>query len=143
MAFLKKPTIWVLLIVAALVASGASLFSYLRFHSWITADIHSLESYPTLLIRSGERVPHPQLSDQIAAIDEALIGDIIFDRIVVDMSRSEIRFSLLGDTAYAKVVLKTAVPKEEERVRRAKFLTTVSRENGRWRVKSKENINVE
>ena len=143
MAFLKKPTIWAVLIVAALAVSGWSLASYYRFHAWITADIHSLENYPTLLIRSGERVLHPQSSPEITTIDEALIADIIADRIVVDMSRSEIRLSLLGDTAYVKVVLKTAVPKEEEKVRWAKFLTTVSREDGRWRVKSKENINVE
>ncbi len=108
---------------------------YMQFNDWLYSDAKKLGPYPTVLIRDGkpleDAVDGP---DREASINRALIESNSKERLVVHLSRSEIRYSALHQRAYVKVFLETSLPGEPDRVQRIKFLNILGRRDDTWYV---------
>lgn len=134
-----------ILIGLCLAVLGTMVYRYMAFNTWMYSDAKALQPYPVVLIRDSRPVdagrdPNAAPSggattnDTERSIDRALIESNTKERLVVHLSRSDIRFSALGGHAYVKVFLETSLPGEPDRVQRIKFLNVLTRENGDWRV---------
>jgi len=122
-----------------------SLYYHFSLNFWIHDVNPELEHYSHKLISNGTFVRVPEKKNkQIARIDRILVNEMTKDRIVINLSRSEIRFSPLGRKCYAKVYLETAVPDniDEKRVR-VKFLAIFKRRDGQWRLVTASNLLVQ
>jgi len=110
------------------------LYRYMAFNTWLYRDARTLQPYPTVLIREGKPVSNSDGDSTADAVDEALVEANTRERLVVHLSRSDIRYGPFHRRAYVKLFLETALPGEPERVQRIKFLAVLKRSDGRWTV---------
>ena len=111
------------------------LYRYMAFNLWLYSDARNLKPYPHELIRNGEVVAQDtDLSEGERAIEKAIVQSNTGQRLVVHLSRSDIRYGFLHRRAFVKVFLETSLPGEPDRVQRIKFLNVLERENGTWSV---------
>lgn len=133
-----KPKFWVwLAILFAVIVIGFGIFwgyFFISLNIWISQTEPELEEYPTKLISERKIVRSiSSKNTDVSAIEQVLIEEISKDRIVMNLSRSEIRFSPFRKKAYVKVYLETAVPEKntEKRVK-VKLLETLHRRGNKW-----------
>jgi len=124
------------LIGACAVVLAIWLISNFRFDAWLYGDAGRLGPYPTVLIQNGVPVQEALRGDVAeAAINQALVDSNTKQRLVVHLSRSEIRYSLFRRRAYVKIYLETSLPGDSDRVERSiKFLNVLTREDDTWSV---------
>lgn len=134
----RKPKFWVwLAILFAVIVIGFGIFwgyFFISLNIWISQTEPELEEYPTKLISERKIVRSiSSKNTDVSAIEQVLIEEISKDRIVMNLSRSEIRFSPFRKKAYVKVYLETAVPEKntEKRVK-VKLLETLHRRGNKW-----------
>ncbi len=124
---------------------GFFIFRYVSFNLWITADVGKLHTYDCVLVENGKHVfldrPDPQPSND--AIDRILVETHGRDRIVIHMSRSEIRFNLTRRRAFTKVFLQTAIPDDRSRSTRINFLAILQCKGSTWRSLATQDITIE
>jgi hypothetical protein len=121
------------------------IYAYISLNLWISADANRLESYPRVLVRNkqvvGEYKGH---SEDIRNLEQALIRSNTADnRIVLCLSRSDIKFNLLGTKAYVKLFLQTALPADPTQTSKVKLLNILAKRNGRWVVTGTQNLSIE
>lgn len=103
-----------------------------RLNSWIATDEGRLHPYSIILVdEGGAVVPLPE-----PPLDVVLLEHTARHRHVLELTRSEYRFSRLGREAWVKIHLVTGSP-EDERIRaRIKLLKKLQRKGGNWSVTS-------
>ncbi|MCX7765251.1 MAG: hypothetical protein N2246_00885 [Candidatus Sumerlaeia bacterium] len=119
------------------------IYHVVTLNLWIHQTPAELEAYPFQLIVERQRAGQSEQSQNstIADIEEVLVQQLTQDRIVINLSRSEIKFGLLGRKAYVKVYMETAVPeKPEEKRVRVKLLEVLRFHRGRWQLVSTYNL---
>lgn len=125
----------IFLIAFCLAVFAFMLYRYMSFNMWLYSDAKSLQPYSVVLIRNGKTVkPDPAAGTPADAIDQALIASNTRERLVVHLSRSDIRYGPFRRRAYVKVLLETSLPGEPQRVQRIKFLNVLTRKDHTWRV---------
>ncbi len=121
------------------------IYSYVTLNLWISADAHQLESYPRVLVKNRQIVYHDKKHDEnIRNLEQVLIQSNMSDnRIVLLLSRSDIKFNLLGTKAYAKLFLQTALPTDPTQTSKIKLLNILIKREGRWVVDRVQNLSIE
>ncbi len=121
------------------------IYSYVTMNLWISADAHQLESYPHLLVKDKQIVHEYQNhDDDIRNLEQVLIQSNTSDnRIVLLLSRSDIKFNLLRTKAYVKLFLQTSLPTDPTQTSKIKLLNILIKRNGRWVVDRVQNLSIE
>lgn len=141
----RKRKIIYLIVGAILLISAVIAYRFIQFNLWISSDAGLLQPYPRVLVKdeevvAGQETPETQKAERI---DNALVKALARDRIVLNLSRSEIRYNPLGSRAYVKIFLKTALPKDRSRNTSIKFLATLQRTNGDWKLEATQDLSIE
>ena len=135
------------LIPFALLLGGAAflIYNYLSLNLWIGDDAGQLQPYPRVLIRDEQPLyrNHPVPDAQTRLIEEALVEANARDRIVLNLSRSEIQFNLFHTKAYVKVYLRTAIPRDRQKTTGIKTLNILVKKDDSWRVQTTQDISIE
>ena len=142
----RHPKIYIFIGIAVVALPLVSfIYSYVTLNLWISADAHKLESYPHILVKDGQVVPHVQEHDEsIRNLEQALIQyNTSENRIVVILSRSNIKFNLLRTKAYVKLFLQTALPTDSTQTSKIKLLNILVRRDGQWVVDRLQNLSIE
>ncbi len=109
------------------------IYRYMSFNSWMYKDARLLQPYPHVLIENGNsHYPTRTASETVQEIEKTLVKANTTNRLVVHLSRSDIRFSPFRRWAYVKVFMETALPGEPDRVQRIKFLNELKRTDEGW-----------
>jgi len=132
----------ILLALIGLGLTGAYLYSLFSLNFWINRDIESLSAYPWVLIKEKERTKGEK-ETEAEKIESELIAAHGAGRLVVELSRSDIRYNYLKSRAYVKVFLKTALPEDPAKNTQIKCLTILKRNNGVWKVESIQDLSLE
>lgn len=111
-----------------LTCSAIGLWRFVAFNLWAEEDAARLEPYPVVLVETAD--------EQLSGIDRAVIEYNSYGRLVVHLSRGEVRYSLTRRRAWVKVYLETRHPADAEAVQRIKLLNTLDLRDGQWRVTS-------
>jgi hypothetical protein len=120
------------------------LYGYVSFNIWLSEDSGALESYPTVLVRKGAVLREDDPWDKnVQMIDRAIIQRNSMGRLVVLLSRSEIRYNVFRTRAYVKIFLETSLPNDVQRTAKVKALNVLAREKGEWHVKAIQDIAIE
>ena len=121
------------------------IYSYVTLNLWISADAHQLESYPHVLVKNKQIVYHDQkYNENIRNLEQVLIQSNTSDnRIVLLLSRSDIKFNLLGTKAYVKLFLETALPTDPTQTSKIKLLNILIERDDRWTVDRVQNLSIE
>ncbi|MBN1900526.1 hypothetical protein JW926_04285 [Candidatus Sumerlaeota bacterium] len=141
----KKKALLILFLSLIVLVSAFIAYRFIAFNLWITSDAGVLQPYPRVLILN-EIMNHDNeliLDKNIAGIEEAIINANSQDRIVLNLSRSDIRFNLLRTKSYVKVFLQTAIPNDRSKTTCIKFLNILTRRNDGWKVRSTQDISIE
>ncbi len=122
--------------LAGILAVTGSLgtWRFVAFNLWVEEDASSLRPYPAVLVH-GPRDP-PSTPGSLDELDREIIAHNGYGRLVVHMSRGEVRHSLTGRRAWVKVYLETRHPTDSSAVQRIKLLNTLDRRDGHWHVTS-------
>ena len=131
---------------AALLAAGAFwAYSYFSLSLWIDDDAGILQPYPRALIVDEQplRQKDPAPDEPTRQIEEALVNSNAKDRIVLNLSRSEIRYNYSKKKAYVKVYLRTAFPSDRTKTASIKILNTLIRNKDSWKVLTTQDISIE
>jgi hypothetical protein len=121
-----------------------SAYGYISFNMWLSADSKVLESYPTILVKKGSVTAEDDPWDKnIRMIDKAIIQRNSMGRLVVLLSRSEVRYNFFRTRAYVKIFLETALPNDPNRTAKVKALNVLVREQGKWHVRTIQDIAIE
>jgi len=140
---------WVRLLIfpfAILLGISAFLvYNYLNFNLWVGEDAGQLQPYPRVLIEDEQslHLKNPASDQTVQLIEDAIIMANAKDRIVLNLSRSDIRFGLFGNKAYVKVFLRTAIPKDRARATSIKTLNILVKRKDKWRVQTTQDISIE
>jgi len=140
---------WVRILIfpfAILLGIAAFLvYNYLNFNLWVGEDAGQLQPYPRVLIENEQplHLKNPASDRTVRMIEDAIVMANAKDRIVLNLSRSDIRFSLFGNKAYVKVFLRTAIPKDRARATSIKTLNILVKWKDRWRVQTTQDISIE
>jgi len=140
---------WVRLLIfpfATLLGISAFLvYNYLNFNLWVGEDAGQLQPYPRVLIEDEQslHLKNPASDQTVQLIEDAIIMANAKDRIVLNLSRSDIRFGLFGNKAYVKVFLRTAIPKDRARATSIKTLNILVKRKDKWRVQTTQDISIE
>lgn len=128
-------------IIMALCA-GWWLYCYININLWIHTNPPELQAFPRKLITERQTNPlEEELDPHISAIESVLIREVTRDRIVLNLSRSDVVFTPFHRKAYVKVYLETAVPeKNNDKKVRVKLLEVLSRKGNTWRLVSTANL---
>ncbi|GEM_PF-533408 len=123
-----------------------TLYRYIAFNLWLESDARRLERYPRVLIEQSREIQDPALEspgmEDTRQIERALCKSGTADRLVVHLSRSDIRYDLFRRKAFVKVFLETAFPGQPDRIQRIKFLDVLARQNGKWDVIQVEELTI-
>ncbi len=121
------------------------IYSYVTLNLWISADAHQLESYPHILVKNRQIVYHDQKHDENTRnLEQVLIQSNMSDnRIVLLLSRSDVKFNLLGTKAYVKLFLETTLPTDPTQTSKIKLLNILVKRDGRWAVDRVQNLSIE
>lgn len=132
-------------IVIILIIVGFFIFRYVSMNLWIANDADQLKPYPRTLVENGKNLLKNEkpASERIHSIEQALIISNAKDRIVINLSRSEIRFNLLGNKAYVKIFLKTAIPGDRNKTTSIKFLNILRKTRSSWKVQTAQDLSIE
>lgn len=111
------------------------LYRYVSFNLWLDSDSRSLRPYEIVLVENRNPVSRTisANADQ-RAIEDVLVEVNTANRLVVHLSRSDVRFGLLKRRAYVKVFLETALPGEPEKVQRIKVLNVFKPAGDQWQL---------
>lgn len=142
----KKIKFYLILLSALLVLlAGFIGYRFIVFNLWITVDAGVLQPYPRVLIQNESRLysNNPVSVKKIALIEEAVIDANSKDRIVLNLSISDIRFNLFKTKAYVKVFLQTSIPDDRSRTTSIKFLNILTKRNDGWKVRTTQDISIE
>ena len=128
-------------IIIALCA-GWCLYRYIDINLWIHTNPPELQAFPQKLITDRQTYSIPDQQDpDISAIESVLIREITKDRIVLNLSRSDVIFTPFRRKAYVKVYLETAVPEKNNNKKvRVKLLEVLSRKGNTWHLISTGNL---
>jgi len=136
--------IWAGAGVCALVAIFF-LYRYINLNLWITEDAGLLQPYSRILIKEGKNVmensagmPNPN-----HLIENAVIAANTKDRIVLNLSISDVRYNLFHTKSYVKVFLQTAIPHDRSKTTSIKFLNILVKRDHSWRVQTTQDISIE
>ena len=141
----RKKTL-LLCVLPVIVVVGVPLIYWawfiLNLNFWIHGTTPELEDYPYRLIHERKVYTNPGAMDPHShKIDNVLINEMSKDRIVINLSRTEIRFSPRKKRAYTKVYLETAVPEKDNGKRvRVKLLECLKRQGDTWVLVSTSNL---
>lgn len=121
------------------------IYAYVALNLWISDDAHRLESYPTVLVLDREVVrDHLSHDEDIRNMEQALIRSNTSDnRIVLCLSRSDVKFNLLRTKAYVKLFLQTALPTDPTQTSKIKLLNILKKRDGNWVVDRTQNLSIE
>jgi hypothetical protein len=121
------------------------IYRFVIFNLWITSDAGVLQPYPRVLIQNEGRIANsvPVSDKDVALIEEAIINANSKDRIVLNLSRSDIRFNFFKTRSYVKVFLQTAIPNDRSKTTSIKFLNILSKKSDGWRVHTTQDISIE
>lgn len=121
------------------------IYSYVTLNLWISADAHQLESYPHVLVKDKQMVHDYQNHDaETRELEQVLIQSNTSDnRIVLLLSRSDIKFNLLGTKAYVKLFLETALPTDPTQTSKIKLLNILIERDDRWAIDRVQNLSIE
>lgn len=113
----------------------AYLYRYVSFNLWLDSDSRSLRPYAIVLIENRNPIARDSAAnaDQ-QAIEEVLLQVNTANRLVVHLSRSDVRFGLFKRRAYVKVFLETALPGEPDKVQRIKVLNVLKPVGEKWQL---------
>lgn len=142
----RRGLLFYLLVLGAFISGcvvSIVIYHAVTLNLWIHQTPAELEAYPFQLIVERQRTIPGESSKNatISAIEELLVQHLTQDRIVINLSRSEIKFGLLGRKAYVKVYMETAVPEKPEAKRvRVKLLEVLRYHRGRWQLVSTYNL---
>ncbi|MCD6385210.1 hypothetical protein J7M23_05470 [Candidatus Sumerlaeota bacterium] len=146
MGIKRRQKLWVYLaLFLSIIITGVVIFwgyYFISLNIWINQTNPELEEYPYRLIAERKIVSRtPPVDTDVATIERVLIEEITKDRIVVNLSRSEIRFSPFRHKAYVKVYLETAVPEKsiDKRVK-VKLLEILQRKHNHWYLVGTSNL---
>ena len=143
----KKQRVFFVCAVLILVLLGGAFFLYrfVRFNLWISKDAGLLQSYPRILIQEGLDISdtNPISDRQARLIEKTIIRTNTKDRIVLHLSRSDIRYNPFRTKSYVKVFLQTTLPGDRTKTTSIKFLNVLVRRNDSWRVRSTHDISIE
>ncbi len=130
---------------AILIAAAFILYRYIVLNQWIASDSGQLTAYRRVLIKDElplfESDPSPDSRTQM--IERAIVRASARDRIVLNLSRSQIRHNLFHTKAYVKVFLKTAIPKDRSKSTSIKFLNVLVKKGDTWRVQTTQDLSIE
>jgi hypothetical protein len=139
-----KRLLLVAAIVVVLLPIAYLIYGYVSFNVWLSEDSGALESYPTVLVKKGEVLREDDPWDKNAQmIDMAITQRNSMGRLVVLLSRSEIRYNLFRTRAYVKIFLETSLPNDVQRTAKVKALNVLAREKGKWHVRAIQDIAIE
>lgn len=143
----KKKRLWALLIPFAILLSAGALwtYSYLSLNLWISDDAGILHPYSRTLIVDEQPawIKNPAPDEPTRQIEEALVLSNAKDRIVLNLSRSEIRYNFSKKKAYVKVYLRTAFPSDRAKTASIKILNTLIWIKDHWKVQTTQDISIE
>jgi len=143
----KKQRLFFLYGVVIIILLGGAIFLYrfVRLNLWISKDAGLLQPYPRILIDQGLDVSgaNPISDRQAYLIEKTIIRTNTKDRIVLHLSRSDIRYSLFRTKSYVKVFLQTAIPGDRTKTTSIKFLNVLIHKRDAWRVRSTHDISIE
>ena len=143
----KKKRLWAVLIpFALLLAAGAFwAYCYLSLNLWISDDAGLLQPYPRTLIvdEQSAYLKNPAPDEATRQIEEAIVQANAKDRIVLNLSRSEIRYNFSKKKAYVKVYLRTAFPSDRTKTASIKILNTLIWKRNQWKVQTTQDISIE
>lgn len=136
---LKKRSIILGAMGAALAVVGLiiGVYSYhwSALHDWIDEDRGVLAPYATMLVADGD-----DRFDPDNPMDTVLADAVSKNRLVVEISRSEYHYDLIGKTAWVKVYMVTRKPGEEKVQVPIKLLVEMVRTNGGWTLKEQREL---
>lgn len=119
------------------------VYRYMAFNLWVERDATRLEPFPRVLVEKKDQVPAaPDPGATPEAIDRALLAENAANRLVVHLSRSDIRYDLLHRRAFVKVFLETSLPGQPDRIQRIKILNVLEKRNGEWVVVRTEELTI-
>ncbi len=101
---------------------------------WIENDAGELSPYANRLVVDGE------LAGDLPPRDRAVAEAIREGRLVVEISRSEYRENLLGNSAWTKVYLVTSKPGDREVRIEIKLLAKLKKNGGNWEVEDMKQL---
>jgi len=121
------------------------LYRFINLNLWITRDAGILQPYTRVLIKDEFNVfeSDPSPDPRVQLVEKALVKANAKDRIVLNLSRSNIRYNLLRNKAYVKVYLQTAIPRDRTKTTRIKFLNVLMKKGVLWRVQKTQDISIE
>jgi len=132
-------------VIIALLGGAFFLYRFVLFNLWISKDAGLLQSYPRILIEQGLDISdtNPISDRQAYLIEKTIIRTNTKDRIVLHLSRSDIRYNLFRTKSYVKVFLQTAIPGDRTKTTSIKFLNVLVHTRDAWRVRSTHDISIE
>lgn len=132
----RKGVLWTaaIALTLALLPACIYLWGQFRLNKWIYEDIAQLSPYPTSLVTFGEPL------EGLKPIDEALVEELMEGRWVVELTRSEYRKSLLGNSRWVKVHLVTARNVDSSEHQAIKLLNRLDRTGENWKLASVEEL---
>lgn len=142
----KKLQPYILLLLGILLLLAAIIiYRFIVFNLWITSDAGALQPYPRVLIENEIKISNtePPSNKDIALIEEAIINANSKDRIVLNLSRSDIRFNLFKTKSCVKVFLQTSIPNDRSKTTSIKFLNILAKRGSGWRVHTTQDISIE
>jgi hypothetical protein len=131
----RRKTAFLLLGICALIFL-VYLYRYISFNLWLDSDSRSLRPYEIVLVENSARAVRELPDTDLRAIENVLIEVNTANRLVVHLSRSDVRFGLLKRRAYVKVFLETGLPGEPDKVQRIKVLNVLKPVGERWQLVS-------
>ena len=135
---------WAVFAIVFLVAA-AILYYFVSLNLWINSDAGMLQPYQRVLMREELDLTRmdPSGDSQTRLIEKALIEANAKDRIVLNLSRSDIRLNPLRTRAYVKIFLRTAIPRDRSKTTSIKSLNVLVKKDNLWRVQSTQDISIE
>jgi hypothetical protein len=136
----------ILCIILFIVFSAALFFyPYVSINLWISRDSGVLRPYQRLLIDNEKSIYEYDSSPDTRTrlIENAIAESNAKDRIVLNLSRSDIRFSFFHRKAYVKIFLKTAIPDDRTKTTSIKVLNVLVKRGNIWKVLSMQDLSIE
>jgi len=132
-------------LIVLLLCGAFFLYRFISLNLWISKDSGLLQPYSHVLIEDGIDISdaNPSSEKNTHLIENAIIRTTTKDRIVLHLSRSDIRFNLFRSKSYVKVFLQTAIPGDHTKTTSIKFLNVLVRRKDSWRIQSTHDISIE